>query len=92
MKKQKIQDAIDIIENAGGIVMMPDDQDLPEISEDDVLNEQHKREFQERKQQACDEFDELLGSENFSFQAVEEICYANGVEMDYIEEHIHNMY
>ena len=92
MGKKKLDEAIKTVEKAGGIIMMPSDPDLPEISDEDVENAARKREYEERKQEAFEEFDKALGSKNFNYGTVEDICYENGIDMDDIEEYIHGHY
>lgn len=92
MKSKKLEKAIEEIQDAGGVVMMPDDQDLPVLSNEEVQRSIDKDELEERKEAAFDEFDKMLGSKNFSYNAVEDMMHEHGLEMDYIEEHIHGLY
>jgi len=99
----KLKEAIDIVENAGGFVMFPEsDQDELKIrtetlkaenkviEDEEAIEAENKREYEERKQNAFEEFDKLLGSKNFSVSAVDDICYENGIDLDDIEEYIFN--
>lgn len=89
-----LEDAIAVVEAAGGFVMLEDmnfetEQELEErqTKEKDRFNE-----YLDRKKQAFKEFDQLLGRKDFSFSKVEDICYENGIDMDDIEEWIHSQY
>ena len=98
----KLQKAIDLIEEAGGIVMMQSTEETELMMREAELIEQtaikqaeeanHKAEYESRKADAFEEFDELLGSKNFSINAVDDICYENGIDMDDIEEYIFSHY
>lgn len=97
-----INEAIEVIEAAGGFVMFPETEEeqseiithalkLQDI-EDLEAKKRFQKEYEERKTQAFEEFDELLGKPNFSINAVDDICYANGIDMDDIEEWINSHY
>jgi ATP-dependent Clp protease ATP-binding subunit ClpA len=98
----KLQKAIDLIEEAGGIVMMQSTEEteammreaelIESTAKEQAENDQYKREYESRKADAFEEFDELLGSKNFSMNAVDDICYGNGIDMDDIEEYINSHY
>ena len=97
-----INEAIAVIEAAGGFVMFPEtEEEQNEIIKhannlQDIEEESARRifqkEYEERKTQAFQEFDELLGSKNFNINAVDDICYENGIDMDDIEEWINSHY
>lgn len=89
---KKLENAIQLIEEMGGVVLMQDNQDLPDLTDDDIQLSIDRKEFEKRKEAAFDEFDKMLGSKNFSYQAVEDMMFGHGLEMDYIEEYIHGMY
>jgi len=97
-----VNEAIEIIEQAGGFVMFPESEEeqseiithalkLQDI-EDEAARKRFQKEYEERKAQAFEEFDQLLGSKNFSINAVDDICYGNGIDMDDIEEWINSHY
>lgn len=97
-----INEAIEIIEQAGGFVMFPESEeeqseimkhamDLQNIEEESA-RKRFQKEYEERKAEAFEEFDQLLGSKNFSVNAVDDICYENGIDMDDIEEWINSHY
>ena len=89
---KKLENAIQLIEEMGGVVLMQDNQDLPDLTDDDIQLSIDREEFEKRKEAAFDEFDKMLGSKNFSYNAVEDMMHEHGLEMDYIEEHIHGLY
>lgn len=98
----KLQKAIDLIEEAGGIVMMQSMEETEAMAREAELLEQtakeqaeeakHKADYESRKSDAFEEFDEALGSPNFSFSGVDDICYRNGIDLDDIEEYIFSHY
>jgi len=100
--EKKLQQAIDLIEEAGGIVMMQSMEEqeaiaresdlLDQTAQEQLANEKYKKEYEDRKTNAFEEFDELLGSKNFSVNAVDDICYENGIDLDDIEEYIFSHY
>lgn len=97
-KNQEVENAINIIEDAGGIVILPDDEfnDVAarESSQIDseIKNDQYSKEYEERKAEAFKEFDSSIGRKNFSFSDVEDICFENGIDLDDIEEYINSYY
>lgn len=60
---------------------------LQDIEEESV-RKKFQKEYEERKAQAFEEFDELLGSKDFNINVVDDICYENGIDMDDIEDYI----
>lgn len=105
MADNKLNEAIDMIENAGGFVMFPEtDKDERNIRSqtfieenrimDDIDKEEekYKNDYEERKNDAFEEFDEALKQKNFSYSDVEDICYENGIDMDDIEDYIFSHY
>ena len=97
-----INEAIEIIEQAGGFVMFPESEEeqseiikhaneLQKI-EQEADRKRFQKEYESRKVQAFEEFEELLGKPNFSINAVDDICYENGIDMDDIEEWINSHY
>lgn len=105
MADNKLNEAIDMIENAGGFVMFPEtDKDERNIRSqtfieenrimDDIDKEEekYKNDYEERKNDAFEEFDEALKQKNFSYSDVEDICYENGIDMDDIEDYINSYY
>lgn len=105
MADNKLNEAIDMIENAGGFVMFPEtDKDERNIRNqtfieenrimDDIDKEEekYKNNYEERKNYAFEEFDEALKQKNFSYRDVEDICYENGIDMDDIEDYIFSHY
>jgi RNA processing factor Prp31 len=105
MADNKLNEAIDMIENAGGFVMFPEtDKDERNIRNqtfieenrimDDIDKEEekYKNDYEERKNDAFEEFDEALKQKKFSYRVVEDICYENGIDMDDIEDYINSYY
>ena len=90
--KSELENAIRVIEEAGGFVMMQEVNDLALLSDEDVQLEVDHKAYESRKKDAFDDFDKALGSKNFSYGMVEDICYENGIDMDDIEEYIHGHY
>lgn len=105
MEDKKLNEAIDMIENAGGFVMFPEtDKDERNIrsqtfiEENSIMDdidkeeEKYKNDYEERRNDAFEEFDEALKQKNFSYSDVEDICYENGIDMDDIEDYINSYY
>ena len=99
MIDKNLKKAIGIVEDAGGIVMLQETEEEQALiaRESDIIDQAveedfYVKEYQERKDQAFKEFDDLLGSKNFSVNAVDDICHENGIEMDDIEKYIHGHY
>ena len=99
--KDKLKEAIDLIEEAGGIVMMQSDDDdlisrdaelLDKTAKDEADAEKYKREYESRKADAFEEFDEMLGSPGFCFNGIDDLCYEHGIDLDDIEEWIYSHY
>jgi ATP-dependent Clp protease ATP-binding subunit ClpA len=91
----KLQKAIDLIEEAGGIVMMQSTEESEAMMREAELIEQtatKQAEEAKYKADAFEEFDEALGSKNFSMNMVDDICYENGIDLDDIEEYIFSHY
>ena len=101
----KLCKAINLIEEAGGIVMMSQDFNEESESRDDYLarlemKEQEEKEqlfkWQEQRKESlndmADDFDSMLGSKNFSVTAVENMVHSHGLDMDDLEDLIHNFY
>lgn len=97
-----INKAIEVIESAGGFVMFPETEEeqneiikhannLQDI-EEETARKRFQKEYEERKAQAFLEFDELLGKKDFNINAVDDICYENGIDMDDIEDWIFSHY
>ena len=97
-----INEAIEVIEAAGGFVMFPETEEeqseiikhanqLQDIEEESA-RKRFQKDYEERRAQAFEEFDELLGSKNFDINAVDDICYSNGIDMDDIEDWIFSHY
>lgn len=100
----ELEKAIQLIEEAGGIVMMADGE-LEDESRDEYLarleieEEREKAELEEfqkmRKQslkEAKKEFDQMLGDVEFSYDKVADMAHGQGLDMDDIENMIHNFY
>ena len=102
---EELKKAISLVEEAGGIVMMADDFQEGEESRDDYLArleaeeakeaEQLAKWQKERKQtltQMAKDFDRMLGSKIFNYDAVEDMVHGYGCDMDDLEDLIHNYY
>lgn len=95
----ELDKAINIVEEAGGIVIMQGDDELDQVMaressqlNTEIENRKMKADYEERKEEAFKEFDAALGSKNFNFGTVEDICYENGIDLDDIEEYIYRYY
>jgi len=99
----ELEKAIEVIEQAGGFVMMADDFD--ERNRDEYLQDLEKQEkaqqeqliaWQNERKESLEEmqkdFAKMLGSKNFSFTAVEDMVHGYGCDMDDLEDLIHNYY
>ena len=98
-EEERVYDAaVEFIESHGGIVFNPHEKHASIIAKIEVnLEEQAKEkeelnaEFEERKQEAKEDFIKMLGSNKFSYDSVEEMMLGHGLEMDYIEDFIHQI-
>lgn len=97
-KDKEVENAISIIEEAGGIVILPDNE-FDDIAaressqiDSEIKDDQYSKEYEERKAEAFKEFDNSIGKKNFSFSDVEDICFENGIDLDDIEEYINSYY
>jgi len=98
----KLQQAIDLIEEAGGIVLMQSTEEtemmareaamLEKTAEEQIREAESKKDYEERKANAFEEFEEELGSPGFCFNGVDDLCYRNGIDLDDIEEYIFSHY
>ena len=100
----ELEKAIQLIEEAGGFVMMATDLDqtdnrdeylaqleMQEDAERDQLNawqEQRKLSLEEMRE----DFYKMLGSKNFNITAVEDMVHGHGLDMDDLENMIHGSY
>lgn len=94
----KLQKAIDLIEEAGGIVMMQSTEETEVMARESELLQQtaieqnekakNKADYESRKVDAFEELNKALGSPNFSFVGIDNICYRNGIDLDDIEEYM----
>lgn len=90
---EKLEEAIKIIEEAGGFVFMAD-TNMPEeipLTESQIEAweadlEDQKRQFESTKEEARKDFYHMVGSKNCSYTDVESMMLSHGLEMDYIEE------
>jgi dephospho-CoA kinase len=96
---QELRNAIKLIEDNGGIVIMQELLDNPELNELIQREAEEKAElekFQEARREQlknlAEDFDEMLGSKNFSFEGVENLCHYHGCDLDDIEDLIHSYY
>jgi hypothetical protein len=96
----ELKNAIRLVEEAGGIVMIQGDHDdMPEYN-DIIQKEAEERvaleEFQKKRQESlkdmAEEFDSMLGAKNFSFEAVESMVHGHGLDIDDLEDLIHERY
>lgn len=93
-KDKKLEKAIRTVEEAGGFVMLNNDEsDVSHlVSDEEVEKEMYKKEYEERKNECFDEFQEMLGSKDFSFNGVDNLLYSYGLDLDDLEDFIHNSY
>lgn len=102
---EELKKAIDLIEEAGGIVMMADSFDEDGESRDDYLArleaeeakekeqlEQWQKERKETLTEMAKDFDKMLNSKDFSYDKVEDMVHGYGCDMDDLEDLIHNFY
>lgn len=99
---EQLKAAIDLIEQAGGVVIMDDqDEDFSLYDHKDIIarEAEEKAELEkwqaERKQRLsdmADDFNEMLKSKNFSVTAVEDMVHGHGCDLDDLEDLIHNYY
>ena len=98
-----LEKAINLIEEAGGIVMMYDESD--EESRHEYLERLEAQEQAEKEQleawqvqrkltleEMRKDFAQILGSKNFSITAIENMVHGYGCDMDDLEDLIHNFY
>lgn len=100
----EIEKAIALIEEAGGIVMMPENFEDEENRNDYLARleaeearqkeelEQWQRERKKNLTQMYSDFHQMLGSKNFSITAVEDMVHGYGCDLDDLEDLIHNFY
>lgn len=92
-EEQRIYDAaVEFVESHGGIVFDPHEKHASIIAKIEVNLSEQDNDFEERKQDALVDFTKMLGSKTFSYSAVEDMMFEHGLEMDYIEDFIHEMY
>lgn len=102
---QELEKAAKVIEEAGGFVMFPEDSqqerdirkqthnlELQEEAKKQAEIDESKSDYEQRKANAFEEFEEELGSPGFSFNEVSDLCYRNGIDLDDIEEYIFSHY
>jgi hypothetical protein len=96
--EKNLDDAIRVVEGAGGFVMLPEDanqerqvrQETHNLEKEQInLEINFKSDFDERKAEAFSEATHALNTKkDLSFQDIDDIFYDNGIEMDYIEDWI----
>ncbi len=92
---QELQRAIKTVEEAGGIVMFQED-DLDDVTIDgDTVEDFEKTKFyeelEERREAMREDFHQMIGSKNFSVTAIEDMVHGHGLDLDDLEDLIHNM-
>lgn len=101
MMNRELKNAIKLIEDNGGIVMLQqmEDEDMMDYSEIIDREAQEKADLEkwqaERKQKLSDmkdDFDQMLGNKNFSISAVEDMVHSHGCDLDDLEDLIHGYY
>ena len=89
----KVTEAIEVIEQAGGLVIMEDDlYDDIKIRENEEDRKKHLQELKNKRLEALEDFDKMLGSKNFSVSAVEDMVHGHGLDLDDLEDMIHKFY
>ena len=100
----ELEKAVNLIEEAGGVVMMAIDLEEEETREEylarleaeDLKEKEDLEDFQVRRREMIHEmkkdFDQMLGQKNFSVTAVEDMVHGHGCDMDDLEDLIHNYY
>ena len=94
-----LDDAIRTIEDAGGFVMLPDDEKSQREARQAVFDAERKVEqaeidegkadFESRKKDAFKEATHALyHKKTLSFEDIDDIFFENGIEPDYIEDWI----
>jgi len=95
-EERRVYDAaVEFIEAHGGIVFDQNENNetiLKKIEQNIEEDSKSIEEYEKRKEDAFEEFNKLLGSKNFSYSAVEDLMHGHGIEMDDLEEYIHNYY
>lgn len=99
MKNKKLEEAIKVIEEAGGFVMMQsiNKEEYAEMTDgriEELEEEERKRfeEYQSRKKDAFNDFQKMLKRKDFSISGVEDMIHYHGLDMDDLEEMIHKYY
>jgi len=99
-----LEKAIELIEEAGGIVMMatdPEDQEdrdayLRKLEAQEEKEKEELRKWQEERKvilsDMAKDFDKMLGNKNFSITAMEDMVHGYGCDMDDLEDLIHNFH
>ena len=84
-KQKKLNNAIDIVENAGGIVIIDEEHIEQQICAIEA------KEHQKTINQAKKSFTKMV-DKGSSMSSIEDMMYGYGLEADYLEDFIHEMY
>ena len=96
MENEELKKAIEVVENAGGFVMMQGDleEEIAPMS-DARLKELEAREqesindYNERKEECFEDFQKMLGRKDFSIAKVDDLLFKHGLDLDDLEDFIH---
>jgi hypothetical protein len=96
---KKLDQAINTVEQAGGIVIMQDtsEPELAPMSESKItaIEEEEKErleDYQNRKNDMKENFDNMIGEQNVSFSSIEDMVHSHGLDLDDLEDVIHSFY
>jgi len=93
-EREVYEAAVEFVELHGGIVINPHETEESIMAKVEMMQEDLSNpdpDLQERLDDARKAFMKMLGTSQFSYTAVEDMMLGNGLEMDYIEDIIHNM-
>lgn len=93
-EREVYEAAVEFVELHGGIVIDPHETKESIITKIEMMDQDSSNpdpDLEDRIEDARKSFMKMLGSKRFSYSAVEDMMLDNGLEMDYIEDIIHNM-
>lgn len=86
---EKLKEAISVIENAGGIVLIDEEKIEAEI--EDKEQQQWLKEYTRNRKEAKKDFAEMI-EKGSSLNSIEDMVLSHGIDLDEIENFIHEMY
>ena len=95
-EEQEVYDAaVEFVELHGGIVLNPHETEHSIMTKVEMMLDEEDHvdndDLKERKAEAHKNFLDMIGRPGFSYDSIEEMMHGNGLEMDYIEDWIHDM-